>query len=529
MPTRDELLSAGEPRSAEPKRYDLIVVGGGPAGMGAAAQAVRGGLSVGLVDAGVGLGGQYWRQPAPAAGDSHRTRKRETADLHHDLTTFRRLRAVLVKASRRGGLDLLLGHQVWTVGTAAELGGSQRFVLRTVDTRNRPDQETERVIEATALVLATGAYDRVLPFPGWDLPGVLTAGGMQALLKGDGVAAGQRVAVGGTGPFLLPVASGLARRGATVVGVFESAPAANWLRYAKATLRNPAKVSEGAGYALALARHRVPYRSRSMIVAAHGHTRVAAVTVAQLTSAGQLKPGRRRRISVDAVGIGWGFTPQLDLPLALGCELAEDADGSMVAAADEWQRASVPGVYVAGEVTGVGGAALAVAEGRLAGEAVCADLNQTSPNNRSSQKVRSAIGRLSGFATAMHQAHPIPAGWREVLSDDTTVCRCEEISYAAIRHAWARHGAADPRQLKQLTRVGMGWCQGRVCGFPAARLTAELSGQPVDTRPTPRPVAAPVALGALVSTHRAPAESPSSSGSDGTAPTEDDAPAETVE
>lgn len=495
-----------------PARYDVVVVGGGPAGMAAAATAVEARLTVALLDAGAGLGGQYWRHPAPALGSdpsgADQPADADTAGQHHDRSTFLHLRATILRARTAGSLALLLSHHVWTITNPSAPhpdSPSPEFLVRAVDRTHGPGGDVEQVVRAGRLILATGAYDRSLPFPGWDLPGVMTAGGLQALLKADAVAAGTRIAVGGTGPFLLPVASGLARHGAQVVGVFESGPLRTWSRYAPALLPNLGKLFEGAGYAATMARHRIPYRHSSMIVEAHGTRRVEAVTVGRLSASGRLQPGSRQRIAVDAVGVGWGFNPQLDLALALKCELSEQVDRTPVVAVDTRQRSSVAGVYVAGEVTGVGGAMLAVCEGRLAGASVVADAARESTDSqsaaegpdRASQVLLKKRARLRAFADVLQRAHPVPAGWAEPLEPETIVCRCEEISYGAVCQIARQHAASDPRQLKQLSRVGMGWCQGRVCGFAAARLMAELSGQPIDTTAAPRPVAAPISLGAL--------------------------------
>ena len=188
-------------------RCDLAVVGGGPAGLAAASVALLGGLSVAVVDSGQELGGQFWRHP-PHGSDAD-----PGDDLHHDLSTYAQLTRSVREGARAGACALLLGHQVWTAtrGDAAPDGAPAPVTLHLLDRSAGPGHERALRLVASRVILATGAYDRPLPFPGWDLPGVYTAGGLQALLKGGGVRAGSRVVVGGTGPFLLPVATGLTR------------------------------------------------------------------------------------------------------------------------------------------------------------------------------------------------------------------------------------------------------------------------------------------------------------------------------
>ena len=432
---------------------DLIVVGGGPAGLAAAATALAGGLRVVLVDAGHALGGQYWRHP-PVAPE-------RVADLHHDLGTYAALTAYLGRAVRRGLADVRLAHHVWTV-EHTEAG----FRVHAVD-RSRAARDRAVVLTAPALVVATGAHDRPLPFPGWDLPGVFTAGGLQAILKGGGSLAGRRVVVGGTGPFLLPVATGLAQRGATVVGVCEGGDGRGWAAAPAALAANPGKLAEGLGYAAGLARHRIPVRPRTAVVAAHGRERVEAVSLARLDGAGVPRMDTLVRVAVDAVGVSWGFVPQVDLAVTLGAVLTAAPDGNRVVAVDEWQRTTRAGLYAAGESCGVGGAELALREGQLAAEAVLRDTGRpgaTEPSRLA--HIRRIVERQRRFAAAMHRAHPVPAGWPEWLTASTTVCRCEEVD-AALAERWGPAGSAtDP------------------AGAPAERL-----------------VTAPVTLGALAEQH----------------------------
>ena len=475
-------------------RCDLAVVGGGPAGLAAASVALLGGLSVAVVDSGQELGGQFWRHP-PHGSDAD-----PGDDLHHDLSTYAQLTRSVREGARAGACALLLGHQVWTAtrGDAAPDGAPAPVTLHLLDRSAGPGHERVLRLVASRVLLATGAYDRPLPFPGWDLPGVYTAGGLQALLKGGGVRAGSRVVVGGTGPFLLPVATGLAARGASVV-VCEANDPRRWLGRSGAALRLPGKLVEGLGYAATLARHQVPVRLRHAVTAAHGTDRVEAVTLSRLDASGGVVPGSARRVEADAVGTGWGFVPQLDLAVTLGARLTPSWDGEPVVAVDDWQRTSVPGVSAAGEVCGVGGAELALREGQLAAEGVLGDLGRPAVTGAHGlDRVRARIRRHRRFAAAMAHAHPVPEGWTGWVEDTTLVCRCEEVCAGQVRRAVA-DGATGVRQVKQLTRAGMGWCQGRMCG-PAVR---SMAGGAADEVPE-RLVAGPVPLGALAARDAAP-------------------------
>ncbi|HEX3005070.1 MAG TPA: FAD-dependent oxidoreductase, partial [Angustibacter sp.] len=283
--------------------WDVVVVGAGPAGLAASVRAADAGADVLLVDAGTAPGGQFWRRPA------HPELAVRTARLHHDRPTWSALSDALAGHELSGRVQVRVQHEVWTVGRRDEL-----FEVRAVDRAAALPGEV--VLNGRTLVLAPGAYDRQLPIPGWDLPGVMTAGGAQALLKGQGTAPGRRVVVAGTGPFLLPVAAGLAQSGVRVVGVHEAAGVGAWLPHLRALGRQPGKLVEGAGYAATLARHGVRYRTRSTVISAHGSSVLEAVTVAGLDRRGRLVPGSERRVETDVLALGWGFTPQLELPLA---------------------------------------------------------------------------------------------------------------------------------------------------------------------------------------------------------------------
>jgi hypothetical protein len=274
--------------------------------------------------------------------------------------------------------------------------------------------------------------------------------------------------------------------------VCEANTPSRWLAHAHRAVRSPEKGLEGAGYAAAFARHRIPYRLRTVVTRAHGGDRLEAVTTCRLDGEGAVIPGSERRIDCDLLALGWGFTPLLELPLSLGVATRVDRDGSLVCAVDAAGRTSVPGVFAAGETTGVGGAALAVAEGRRLG-LVAAGRPVPAPIGR-------VIRRLDAFAHGMHAAYPVPPSWTEHLDDDTLVCRCEEVPLAAVRASHEDLAAEDPRSVKSFTRAGMGWCQGRECGFAVSCLTSldpTAPGLVSLSSAGRRPLSTPVSLGAL--------------------------------
>lgn len=477
---------SGDGRSAVV--HDVAVVGAGPAGLAAAVTAAEAGSRVLLLDAAGQTGGQYWRHRDEAAhADDPRG--------HHDWAVFADLRARL-----RAAADArLVEHRPWTSVWLLERAG-EGFRLRTTPTVGREVIATGPLTGGAApathlarrLVLCPGAYDRQLPVPGWDLPGVLAAGGAQALLKGHGVLAGRRVVVAGTGPFLLPVAAGLADAGARVVALCEAADPSRWARHLPAAARQGAKLLQAGQYAARLARHRVRLRTRTVVTEILGEDRVTAVRLATVDARGRVV-GEGPVVPADAVALGWGFTPQLELPLMLGTETALGADGSLVVRVDPEQRSSVPGVYVAGEATGVGGASLAVAEGLVAGAAAA--------GARPAARHRRQVLAHRAFARAMHDVYPVPAAWTGWITPRTLVCRCEEVTAGDLRGACHDLAAEDPREARSTTRAGMGRCQGRVCGYATAGVLAGLTGRGVteeDLLATGRrPLAAPVTLGTL--------------------------------
>lgn len=463
---------------------DVAVVGGGPAGVAAAVVAARSGARVVLLDAGRRLGGQYYRRPAG-----------QLVNGGHRWPPFDRLEAQLPGLAATGRLRALPATTVW----AAEGPGPFRLHTRGED-RDPTDGVGE--VRCRSVVVATGAHDRLLPFPGWELPGVITAGAAQALVKGSGVAPGRRVVVAGTGPFLLAVAATLLRAGAEVVAVVEAGhPHLLATRPADLLPAWP-KVAELAGFLRLLARHRVRYLAGHRVLRADGPDEVRSVTVARFARDGRPVPGSERRLSCDVLAVGFGFTAQADLLLQLGCPVARAADGGLAVRVDRLQRTGMSGVLAAGETTGVGGADLALLEGSVAGAAAAGGLGFVpAVSARQLRRWQARSGGLRRFAAALHRTFAVPPGWLEGLDDDTLVCRCEEVTAGGIRSAVRDLGAGDPRTVKLLSRAGMGWCQGRVCGFAVDLICPPAPDEAAAAQRlaagAARPLVAPVTLGAL--------------------------------
>jgi NADPH-dependent 2,4-dienoyl-CoA reductase/sulfur reductase-like enzyme len=347
----------------------------------------------------------------------------------------------------------------------------------------------ESSLTAEKLILATGAYDRTLPFPGWDLPGSMTPGGAQALLKGQGVLAGEKVVVAGTGPFLLPVATGLAESGAEIVGLFEANNPLRWLLSPHALLLNPGKFSELVYYSKQLAKFGIRPRFSRIVSSFSGNRATSSRIDSRFTTTQNVQNSHE----VDVVAVGWGFLPDLTLGGIAGCAQKVDSDGTTVFQVDDSQQSSVENIWIAGEATGIGGADLSLIEGEIAGLAA------------SGQKIRQSLqiirARKQIFANALKRSYPVKDGWQSWPNEATTICRCEEVKMNELRASVSQLGAEDSRTAKLFTRAGMGLCQGRVCSRNVSELVAGFTGCAVSDgeriASSNRPIANPISLGLL--------------------------------
>jgi NADPH-dependent 2,4-dienoyl-CoA reductase/sulfur reductase-like enzyme len=460
-------------------RRPLVIVGAGPAGMAAAVTAAAAGLTPLVVDDNPRPGGQIYRQPPAAFPDRRPPGLRPPSP--RGAALLRRF------ARHRDRIEL------WPATVAWGLFPPRRLAV----TRD----DSWRLVEADQLVLAPGAYEYLPPFPGWTLPGVMTPGAAQALVKAMHVLPGRRALVAGTGPFLLVVALQLHRAGMEVAGVVELAPTADAVRALPGLLAHPGLLAEGLRYLVGLRRAGVPVHRGHVLIEARGEDEVREAVFAPCDGEGHPDHSRARAVPVDTVCAGYGFVPRTQLAQLAGCKLRfAEALGGWVPEVGEDLETSVPGVWAAGDGAGVAGALVAELQGTLVGLAVARRLGVLGPGafRVARRPVARRLARLARFRAALDRAYRLRPGLVGLAAADTVVCRCEELTRAEVEAGIAA-GGTDLRTLKVMTRLGMGPCQGRMCWPAAARLLAARTGKSVEAAGplSARPPIAPVCLGSL--------------------------------
>ncbi len=450
------------------EQVEIAVVGAGPGGLCAALAAAQAGAQVALIDNNRQPGGQYYRQSAREFRSEPSSHQREGAALFQQVVA--------------AGVRVIAETNVW--------GAFDDKVLAL------NDGASTMYLQARAIILATGAYDRPVAFPGWTLPGVMTAGAIQTLLKEQRVLPGKRFLLAGTGPLQLVLAAELARAGAQVVAVLEGSRVfPRVLQHAGALWGQWERLSEGLSSWFTLARHRIPYRVGWGIIAAEGAGQVEQATIARLDENWRPIRGSEEKIACDTIGLGYGFIPFNTLSRLLGAQQEWRPElGGEVPVRDAQMQTSAPGVYAVGDCAGIGGAALARIEGQIAGHAAAQTLAKVSkplPGSRS-------LARERRFQQMYGALFTPGAGLYELSRDDTILCRCEEITQAEVRRALAL-GADTTNEVKLITRGGMGDCQGRMCAHLIANFIARETGRSIAQvgMLSPRPPIFPIPITAL--------------------------------
>jgi NADPH-dependent 2,4-dienoyl-CoA reductase/sulfur reductase-like enzyme len=481
-------------RETASEQRDVAIVGAGPAGLGAAAILREHGVSVTIIDEQPRAGGQILRQPPRSfaverwlPGKLYERVKGalrsmdECTDIDWRMSSsvlgILRPSAFRVRAER-------IGHELWIHGPAGT-----------------------SFLRAKTVLVAAGCYERPLAFPGWTLPGVMGSGGIQAFVKSQQFVPGDRFVLAGSHPLQLVVADQLLSAGADVAAVVftqHMSIALRALAHPRVLLGQSRQFLETARILNRLRRANVPLIFGASILRAEGTRSVERVRIAMLRADGTPDPERSHTVECDRVGVCHGFLASSELARQAGAAVHwRDEAGGWLVDHNEWFESSVESLFVAGEVTGIAGADAALDKGRIAALGILRRLGRVDDSSaaRLAQPFRRRLQRVHGFARLLHElARPPQRLANATITDEATLCRCESISRGEFERQLQENAhVASLDAAKLLTRVGMGMCQGRMCGDNAARVLAAARGMtPADVGPfQAQPPVKPLLLGPL--------------------------------
>ena len=429
-----------------------VIVGAGPAGIRAAQTLVAHGLRPIVIDESAKWGGQIYRQ---APGNFARSSKQLYGfDAHKAEAVLSTMESLL------SAVDYRPNTLVWN----AE--GGQLDVLHEGHTS---------VVDYTDLIIATGATDRILPFKGWTLPGVFSMGGAQVALKFQACAIGQKVVFAGSGPLLYLVAYQYAKAGANVMAVLDSSHFSQQIKAVPSLLNQATVFAKGVYYLAWLKAHGIAIHYGAAPIEVMGTQNVEKLIWRNAQGDHQ--------IDCDAVATGYGLRSESQLADILGCKFVfANTENSWIPQKDLTGRSTVQHVYLAGDGAGIQGADAAEWAGELAGLALIEDRQCQQQTNHSvrSEALSKNLKKRIAFGQGLNIAFQDPPNWARQTTDDTVICRCEEITAGDIRQSAQSTGAQDVNRLKAMCRVGMGRCQGRMCGPAAASLLADCTHQSIE-------------------------------------------------
>jgi NADPH-dependent 2,4-dienoyl-CoA reductase/sulfur reductase-like enzyme len=453
---------------------DLLIVGAGPAGMAAAVTACRFGLTVRVIDDQSEPGGQIWRAIETVAATPRLARLGGSyRDGIERVTRFRASGAFYEPES-----------QVWQIEP-----GFRAFLSR---------KGRARSVHAKAVILATGAQERPAPFPGWTLPGVLTVGAAQILLKTADCVPEKPVWIAGCGPLPLLYMMQLLAAGGRIAGFLDTTPRGRTgagLRHLPRALGHARTLAKGLAWSLALRRAGFPIIRHVAHLSAEGDGRLQHLCY-------RTEGGQEGEAAAEVLLIHEGVVPNIHAPLILGCEVTwHRGQRCLVPVLDAWGETTKHNVFVAGDGAGIGGAEAAEPSGRLAALRVASRLGKLSKQeaDTAARRERAALSRALSLRPLLDSLYA-PRAAVFAPADETIVCRCEEVSAGELR-AQAAQGRPGPNQLKAFTRAGMGPCQGRLCGYAVSHIIASVQQRPIAEVGyyRIRPPLKPVTLGELAS------------------------------
>jgi hydrogen cyanide synthase HcnB len=463
------------------KEVDLIIIGGGPAGITAATEAARIGASVALIDENENLGGKVFG-PTGNAIKGSASDKIEKDIRSQILKNFNRV---------RDNISVFLNTEVWDIV-------DQRIV--SLYPRDGSDKQI-KCIKGEKLIISIGAFEKAIPFPGWTLPGVFSVGGLNTLVK-KGILPGKRFLIAGTGPLQLVLANHLINAGANLSTIVNAASLGDITASAFKLLASidSLKLRSGFDYLRNIKRHHIPIYRSHIISKVYGTREVEKAEIVKVDRSWNPVRGTEKEINVDSVAYGFGLIPCTELTRLCGCRhIYDERRGYWRVDLNQRMETSISGVFAAGDGLTIKGYSAAIEEGRVAALEACTQLDRLG-RSEADRLLRPALRKLkrsNQFGQIMDALSTPQPGIFNILTDDTVVCRCEEVTMQDVIAAVA-DGARDVNDIKRRTRLGMGHCQGRFCG----QVINELMWRLTDVRKqrevfTPRTPAKPVPFGRL--------------------------------
>ena len=419
---------------------DFVVIGAGPAGLSAAISAARAGVKVTVIGENPQFGGQIFRQLVPPL--KAKVSIMELQD--HKILEW--LQEELAKVH----IQFLKNKIVWGIFDDKVIAF---------------DKEEKSLIKAKKILIAEGAYEAPVAFPGWTSPGVMTLGGLQILLKSQGVIPEGQIIVAGTGPLLLYSASQLVKNGADVVAVLEASSFGQWMKWSMLLWRSPGLLKMGLKYLNTLRKHRIPVHYGTLPLEARGGDRLREIVFAKVNNQWRPIAGTEKKISVDLLCLNFGFIPSTQFTHIVDCEHVCDTQlRGWVPNFNSRYETSRKGIYVAGDCTGIGGVKMALLEGELVGNEVARHLGSLSAADADKRlsTLQRRISRFHWYKNFLKKIYAFRPGLLDLLTDETIICRCEEVNFGTISNL-IESGSHRLEQIKLLSRIGMGRCQGRFC------------------------------------------------------------------
>lgn len=426
------------------KEYDVIIIGAGPSGVKSALTCSKKGLKVLIIDSNGNSGGQIYRAPPK----SYIKKSKKT--LEENLIQIK-----FSEDLKRNNIDTAYNHTVWQVSPGFKIDAFNENGTIQWNTKN--------------LIVATGTYEKIIPFDGWTTPGVIGLAASTILLKAHQTIPGNKIVLAGNGPLLISVAYYILKFGGKVDAIVDTSSKFEWIKSMISLIFNPKNFIQGISWILKIIFSRVPIYSNSLI------NKVFKIENGISVEIQNIKNKQIKKLTTEVLAVGHGLTPSTDISRLLKINHTyNDLKGGWIPRLDKYFRSSMQGLYITGDGAGISGAIPAEDKGELAAYALLKDQNIISEKeftNKTSRIIK-RLNRYEIFAKGIAKLNFTPKDLINNISENTILCRCEDITKRDIINA-VNNGAKNLNQIKSWTRFGMGPCQGRTCQYSVAKVASE--------------------------------------------------------